>query len=117
MVDGNGNMQDIELTHWYALHEKVMCEQCRNSLQQVVYCVHADSIAAEDHALAQANGHAHGQRMPLICLSELNSLAVLRNVIADRLWERFMEKPENRGFKGPLQEYHLSRMQASSAGV
>eukprot|EP00961_Rhodomonas_salina_P014817 198944-Rhodomonas_salina.1 len=63
-----------------------MCTECADAVQQKLYCVHADRIAAEDHALAVANGAAYGQRLPPIRSRRTSSLARRRDEIADELW-------------------------------
>eukprot|EP00961_Rhodomonas_salina_P274204 3704702-Rhodomonas_salina.1 len=85
-IDGNGCVSDVELTAWYASHEKVMCAECSAAVPQCLYCVHADHIAQEDMQLAQANGREHGQHLPPIRSNELHSLARSCNAIADQLW-------------------------------
>jgi len=62
----DGRLRDIELDAFYALHEKVMCAECRTAPVQRLYCVHADRIAAEDEELARSNGCRRGQRLPTI---------------------------------------------------
>ena len=105
MVDSNGRKRDIELTRWYASHEKVMCNECRGAVPQKLYCVHADRIAAEDLQLAQENGRERGDRLPPIRSAQAN-LGRRRDEVADELWARFMAA--HPGFSGPLQEWHLS---------
>eukprot|EP00961_Rhodomonas_salina_P149917 2018195-Rhodomonas_salina.1 len=106
VVDENGRVRDVELTQWYLSHEKVMCAECAAAVQQKLYCVHGDSIAAQDQRLAEENGREHGQHLPLIRTSAGSSLAVQHDCIADKLWEQFMKK--HPGFSGALQEFHLS---------
>eukprot|EP00961_Rhodomonas_salina_P135371 1821273-Rhodomonas_salina.1 len=103
---GNGCVRDVELTVWYAYHEKVMCTECRAAVPQCLYCVHADCIAQEDMQLAQANGREHGQRLPLIRSNERHSLSRRSNAITDQLWREFMGRHPD--FSGSLSEFHLS---------
>ena len=102
----DGQLQDVELDHFYASYEKVMCAECRDALPQRVYCVHADRIAAEDQELAHSNGCRRGQRLPTIQSDARSHVRDRRDAIADALWEQFME--QHPGFSGQLSEFHLS---------
>ena len=106
VIDAEGRKRDLELSSWYASHEKVMCRECQARVPQVLYCVHADKISAEDMRLAQANGREHGERLPPIRSRHNATVATRRNQIADKLWHDFMEA--HPGFTGQLQEHHLT---------
>ena len=110
-IDARGRLRDIELDAFYASHEKVMCSDCRDAVQQKVYCVHAVRIAEEDAELARTNGCRRGQRLPTIRSNRNSTLAARRNEIADKLWAQFMERHPD--FSGQLGEFHLSSFKNS----
>ena len=107
-------LRDPALTDWLTHHEAVFCDECREAVPQVLYCVHSDRIAAQDAELAARHGaqpsRGTGGRYRYGDRASTDPMILQREILADDLWREFLVRHPD--FDGVLTEMHLRKEQA-----